>query len=349
MFNEHGQISVNLTMEILKGCGFNCTDCAVDKDFVSSDIPEQDVDDLLALLDDFKANQVRLFEFTVGPTDFVSSANGFSSFDQRLVQGLAQRYESMVLSLAMLSDHKLEQLGQSIDQLIPGKKFRLVIPATLPNLQKPKYVDALRRRVGILKGAIKEASFYHIYLNTNMVAENVELVNLDAIRTSGEANLGVRTTLEHGFGHARKGFNNLFNRDQFLRDLKLYCTLSDDLVNTMYHRPLIPIIRDAIELTYRAGKLYYTPVVIEKFHIFDPVFEIPKPWTSAAVLEFKENQYYDNLAEFVNHPECGDCCYVDSCSRGDHHAVMKYLKHDECLTSVKNRYDLNLIDTSGKH
>jgi hypothetical protein len=348
MFNEYGVISVNLTMEILKGCGFSCSDCAVQKDFTTSDIPPEDSQDLLGLLDDLRVNEVRLFEFTVGPTDFISAQNGFETFKHPLVLGLAERFESMTLSLAMLSDNRLVELGGVIDRMIPEKKFRLVIPATLKNLQKPKYVEALRRRVHLLRDSLHSAKFYQIYLNSNMVQENLNELSYETVSNSGAADLGVRTTLEHGFGHARAGFQNLFNRDRFIYDLKLYVERSKVLKDTRYQRKLIPITTDALELTYRAGKLYYTPVVIEKFHIFDPVFEIPKPWTAQAVLDFKEQLYYRMLEKYVVHPLCRDCCFVNTCALGDHHVVMDYLKHDECLTDMKNRHDMDRKDTHGE-
>lgn len=347
MFNQDGVISVNFTLEVLQGCGFSCSDCAVDKSYIKSDVSETDTADLLALLDDMKANDIRLFEFTIGPTDIVSSANGLALLEDPLVKGFAERYESLTVSLALLVSDGLDLLGKAVDKLMSGKRFRLVLPATLKNLKNKKYTDLLRTHVGILKDNLPNTSFYQIYLNTNMVKENVVDIDLETITKTANLNLGARTTLEHGFGHARAGFDNLFNRDKFLYDINAYVTMSKTLKDSQFQRMLVPSIFDAIELTFRDGKLYYTPVVIEKFHIFDPVFEIPKPWTAEGVINFKENLYYTNLEKYSSHPTCGDCCFIGNCSRGDHHAVMTYLSHDQCLTDMKNRHDLNLKNLDG--
>lgn len=86
---------------------------------------------------------------------------------------------------------------------------------------------------------------------------------------------------------------------------------------------------------YRDGKLYYVPVVNERFPIFDDYFEIPKPWTVDAVMGVKEQFYYKSLELYSDHPLCGDCPLASNCSFGDEHTIMAYLKEERCILGMK--------------
>jgi len=340
MINPFGEMPINFTVEILRGCGYSCSDCAVDKDYIKDNISDVDTDDLIKLVHDLKANGARLFEFTLGPTDFVSSDNGFSLLKHRLVETIGGEYESLTVSLTLLSDNNLELLGGMIGELIPNKRFRLVVPVLVKNLKNQKYLEVLKRRVGLIKDNLGTTTFHQLYINSNMVEENIKELSFDNLDVTGNFDFGVRTTIEHGFGHGRKDLNNLILRDKYLRDLLHYAEKINEVGDTRYCRPLVSKGVEGTDLTYRAGKLYYNPIVIEKFPCFDPFFEIPKPWTAETILEFVNNLHYENLAQFVNHPECGDCCFNNLCSINGNHTLMRYLKHDRCLVGMKNRVDL---------
>lgn len=341
MFTDFKSLFCNITLEILKGCGYSCSDCAVDKTFEQVDVPPEDVRDLLALSDDLRENGFRAFEFTLAPTDIISSDSSIATLDHPLVVGLAQRYESLVVSLSLLSDKGLVELAEKIDTIMAGKRFRLILPVTLKNLKNKKYIAALRRRVEVIRDNIKLATFYRVYLTINVMYENVDDFNVVSDDLAQNTELGVWSTVEYTFGHSRKGFNNILNGEEFKGDIAKFVSVLHSRNNTKMSRYIIPNIFDSIELVYRGGNLYYLPVVMEKFPIFDDKFIIPKPWTADAIVAFKEGMYYENLAIFADHKTCGDCCFSDNCSRGDLHTVMRHLNHDECLINMKNRWDLN--------
>ncbi|MOA01221.1 hypothetical protein D3C78_1206130 [compost metagenome] len=138
--------------------------------------------------------------------------------------------------------------------------------------------------------------------------------------------------------------DNLLVLDRFRRDLHYFTEFIKERANTKSFRPLQPAVLSGIEFTYRAGSLYSTPVLVENLPIFHPDFELPKPWSASELMSFLENRYYDNLIEFADHPECGNCCFLDNCARGDVHRIMKLVGRDTCLTGTKNRWDLILVE-----
>jgi len=341
MFPELIGMSLNLNLEILTGCGFSCPGCTVEKNFAPFELPAADTQALEAFVLDLRAQQWRLLEFKVGPTDICSSDNGFAALGHPLVKTLAQHYKALNINLAMLSTRGFEELAPLLDALMPGKKLSVTVPMTLKNIGNPKYRAVLKEHVTYFKSLLKEVDFNRVYAGFNVVEENLTHLDLEHYELAHTLDLGnVGIVVEFPFAHSRQGFNNLLNVEKFKRDLAVYSEFAKARVNTQMFRPLQPAILEGFEFTYRGGSLYTTPVLIENFPIFHPDFELPRPWTSESVLAYKQERYYDNLIEYAEHPECGNCCFLDHCARGDVHRIMKLIGKDTCLTNTRNRSDL---------
>lgn len=340
MLIDERDLAVNLTLEILQGCGYSCQDCAIDKSATSDYIAAGDDDDLLALVDGWKAQGYRLHEFTIGPTDICASQTGLSVLDTKLVKGLAQRYDSLTVSLAMLFDTQLIELAQKVEVLMAGKALRVIIPTTLKNAGNQKFMAAVKTRIGILKAFLHSCELKMVYLSINVVNASAENFTPETNRIVNNVDLGVRKLVEYVFPHSRRGFDNLMVFEEFKRDFATYVKGIQDSNNSSLNRFLIPTASDSKELTYRDGRLYYTPVLMEKFPIFAPEFEMPWPWKVDDLTTKAESDYHLNLMDKSEHPTCGDCCFLDECARGDMHTLMDFFQHEGCLINMKNRLDL---------
>jgi hypothetical protein len=345
MFSKRISQSFNLSLEILVGCKFSCPGCTVDKNYAPLELPEEDTQEILGLVEALKAEDFRLLEFKVGPTDIISSDNGHAALEHPLVVGLSKSYKALNINLAMLHTDGLVELAKLLDDLMPGKKLSVTIPMTLGNITNPKYMALLKNHIAYFQGLLKKVNFNRVYANFNIIDANLKDLTDERYTLAHEMDLGkVGIVVEFPFAHSRKGFDNLIVLDQFRRDLWQFTEFAKQRVNTPSFRPLQPAVLEGFEFTYRAGGLYSTPVLIENLPIFHPDFELPKPWTVDSVLTYKEHRYYDNLVEYSVHPECGNCCFLDQCARGDVHRIMKLVGRDDCLTNTKNRWDLLLVE-----
>lgn len=344
MFSKRISQSFNLSLEILKGCGYSCPGCTVEKNFAPVDIPEEDTQAILALAKEFSQNGWRLLEFQVGPTDIISSDNGHAALGHPLVVGLSKYYKALNINLAMLHTTGLVELAKLLDDLMPGKKLSVTIPMTLGNLTNPKYMAVLKNNIAYFRSLLKKVDFNRVYANFNVVTENLKDLTVENYELAHTMDLGVYVVVEFPFAHSRQGLDNLLVLDRFRRDLFQFTEFAKTRVNTQTFRSLQPAVLEGFGFTYRAGGLYSTPVLVENLPIFHPDFELTKPWTVDSVLSYKEHRYYDNLVEFSEHPECGDCCFLDHCARGDVHRIMKLAGRDDCLTGTKNRWDLILVE-----
>lgn len=334
--------SLNLSLEVLKGCGYSCPGCTVEKDSAPVSISEADTHALIAMAADLTANDFRLLEFRLGPTDITSAVNGMAVLQHPLVVGLAHHYRAMNISLTMLSDRGLEELAQTIDPLMAGKKLSVSIPMSLKQTGNQKYLGELRKRILYFKSLFKETDFNRIYANFNLIDDNVKHLNETNYRAAHELDLGIPVFSEFPFPHTRKGMDNLLVLNQFSRDLQQFSEFLVTQTNTKIYRPLIPNVVDGFEFVYRSGVLYHAPVVSENLPIFDTRFELSQPWTAEHVLAFREEGYYEDLVALAEYPECGECCFLDYCSRGSVKPLMDLLGRTDCLTGLRNRWDLQL-------
>lgn len=336
---------VNITLEILEGCGYSCSDCAVDKSFQPQGGSGSDTEELLRLTTSLKDLGFRPFEFTLGPTDIATSSNGLAVLNSELVAGFVEHFGSMVITLSLLGDRGLKELAETIDKVLGKKRLRVITPTTVKNITNKKYIKMLQDRLALFKSYLKEAELYASYLTINMFKDNIENFDSEYHHSAMDISLGPRTTLEYSFAHSRTGLENLLKQEEFKRDLsywtKVILDCDESFSGQIIHDPY-----DGIELGYRDNKLYYIPVVIEKFPIFDKFFEVPKPWNAEKIIGVKGKHYHDNLIKFSDHPVCGDCCHVNTCVHGDLHTVMRHLTINHCPLGVKNRLDL--VRTYGK-
>ena len=340
MFVSQSDEAFNVQLEILKDCGYSCQDCAIDKSQTSDYMRVGDDDLLIRAADEFKDHGFRLHEFTLGPTDIISSKSGLGIFDRYVVKELTQRYDSLTVSLALLFDRQLVELARTVDRVMRGKKFRLIVPLTIRNASNEKFLSLIRDRILKIKENLFETDFYMVYIGINMINASAEDFNFENNKLVHDLDVGIKQTVEYNFPHSRLGLD--LNRDGFLRDFNSFIKGIEESakVDGRYHRFLIPNIKDSIETIYHQGDLYYVPSLIEKFPIFESRFKLQRPYSPTDILQFKYDLYIENLMEYSEGDPCGDCCYVDECARGDTHTLMRRLEYTSCLLQMKNRFDL---------
>ena len=345
MLTNPDDLAFNLSLEILEGCGYSCQDCAIDKTAIvaGQDIGE-DLTALYELVADMKHRGFRTHELTIGPTDIISSSTGMKILMRPEIGNLIELYSSLTVSLALLFDRDLVEFGQLINRVLNGKKFRLIVPCTLKNAQNEKFLSMIKERIGIIRAQLTQVEFKLAYISINVVNSSARDFSAENNLAVHEIDLGVPKLVEYVFPHGRKGFDNILNVEEFKRDLASFIAGMHDCANTAVNRYLVPTISDSMEATYRNGKLYYTPVLMEKLPIFDEKFVYEKPWRAAQIIDQKVESYYANLMKFVDHRACGNCCFLDNCARGDNHLIMDHLAIDYCLVDMQNRLDLCPID-----
>lgn len=335
MFDRSGNITVNLHFEVLNNCKYNCKDCSVNKTSFLHNHINDDSSDLIELVNDLENNKILRFEFAIGPTDIISSENGFSVLQNDTVKYIIRKYSSVAISSAMLTLDKTTELSEIINETMQDKALRLVIPISFNDIHKKKYMELLKNNVAEFKRKLKRIDLRSVYLTLNMNSKNIELINNENLAKCQSIIFDTTVAFEHVFPHCRTDLKELNNRSKFINDIKMYYKKHEQC-DAKYAKRVVPFINDNLEISYMSGNLYYTPMFIERFFIFDKEFIIPKPWTFKNIIEFKQDIYYKNLDKYADHPTCGNCCFLNNCSNGDQHTIMRYINYNQCLSSSKN-------------
>ncbi|MNZ38863.1 hypothetical protein D3C78_563470 [compost metagenome] len=342
MFSERVSQTFNLGLEVLKGCGYSCAGCTVEKNFAPFDMSEEDTNDLLALLADLKSKDFRLLELKLGPTDITSADNGFQVLRHPSFRKIAEQFKVLTINMAMLHDRNLEEIAALVDEIMPGKFVNVGTPLTLKNACNDKYIEILKDRLARFQGMLKKAEFSRLYVTVNVEAGNLAQFTKEAFHKLRfmDFGSGIEKVIEFPFVAARQGFDNIIAAEQFKRDLTTFINFAKERVDSLEFITIIPGNKEGYEYTYRGGNLYSTIVLIENLTIYKDNFKLNKPWTADSLIADREEAYYGNLEKYSDHPECGDCCFLDSCSRCDVQRLMEEVGSDKCLMDMKNRWDL---------
>lgn len=341
------RLTFNMSLDILNGCAYSCVDCSVDKQYPIPTVPEEDTKQLIELAKTIKEDyDAEMFEFTVGPTDLIKSEIGLSALDHPLVTGLLEHFDSIVITLSMLSDDGLVALAKKLDEIAPGKKLRIGIPVTIKNAYNQKYLDMLRKRIKLLKDNMHKCEFYRIYTTVVMTGDSLERFNEEVVDYMSRLKLGVWQTPEWLFGHSRARFDDIITHQRFINDYKEFTRKMAGMVDSDFYIGVVPYPMDGVEVTYRDGKLYYLPYLVEKFHWWHDDLEIPKPWDVDSVLGMKDTIITDNMIDEEHSSDCDGCCHQTNCDMGDVKTIMRMLGVKKCLPDVRDRSDLILMQTN---
>ncbi len=346
MHNERVSQTFNLGLEVLKGCGYSCSGCTVDKNFADFDVPEDDARAILGLLADLKAQDWRMLELKIGPTDITSSDNGFAVLQHPVIKEIASYYKVLTLNAAMLHDRNLPELAELVDELMPGKYVNIGTPFTLKNVANEKYMAMMKERLAYFQSLLKKASFTRLYATINIEEENLKQFNPESFSLirNYDFGSGIDKVIEFPFVNARQGFDNLLIAERFKRDIKQFADFAKTRINTHEFVPLIPGVKEGYEYTYRTGKLYSTIVLVENLTLYKDKYELARPWTGERLLKHREDAYINNLVKYSEHPQCGTCCFLDHCARCDVQHLMEETGSDTCLIEMHNRWDLAHVE-----
>ena len=342
MIVDPASYTINFNLEITSGCGYNCQGCTVDKNSNNPGI-DPGLAELLPLIKDIKDNGWRTQELKVGPTDLTTATNGFTILNDPLFAEVVSHFNLLSINLAMLNDNGLQELANKLEELIPGKYLMVGTPVTLKNMTNKKYMGQLRKRFQAFKDMFKTITFTRIYMTVNVDAESLDQFSDDTFTALENTDLTENDLIEFVFTDVRRGFDNILDTEKFKRTTKVFADFILDrekrIVDSQVFARLVPRPEEGFEFTYNSGELYSTITMVETLTVFKDKFKLPKPWSLKALTEFREKQYAEGLITQMEHPECGDCCYIDNCVRNNIHLLMEEVNADKCLFDVKNRWE----------
>ena len=341
---DHSKIKIQLMLEILEGCAYNCSGCFVKrrKNYgtgVGLDLAAQLVDEL--------TEQYVLDDIIVGPTDFFSSGN--------IIQVLEDpRFRKIVDALPddgglqhncsidfFIGDERVEEVIKHIENsYLKERPFDVQIAVDLHMLDNSNVHSLIEKRLAMMEQSSIE---YEVSLLCN-ITQTVDDDVLDKI-----ANVKERwgTVVEWGPSLVRamankpdkmlgmiQGWNDsiqsVVDKDE-QRFKNEFLWLQSDTGHKNFNEVVVTVNNDS---------MYMVPFLYENSPIYHPSLEIPiGDNVLSSIMNKKHNlqlQQYQNIPNLV----CNNCEYVENCNSRLIQTIMSdVIGKNECLIN-KNIMEL---------
>lgn len=334
-FVEHRQ-RLEITLDIFRGCGHSCSGCMIDKQ-LGGDV--DDIPQLHALITEMVGAGYVAFDLGMGPTDYMSSNNTADVMQHPVFQEMAQIFHQVTFNAAFLEKDmdKYVTMCEEIDEAVPGKPIRFLMPAAPHFFKSQKFGDMITSKLEFVKEHFKSAYLNEAGFVVNCTHETVgedfdEMmkngfavdfpVDKDDILNIPYGRLPVKdmmaaqriTRMSHRISQFYSG---LSGEDERRRNPDL-CYHTGTMVN----------------LLYTGGKLYWVPFLKDDCPFLEEEFTIPRPWNMDNLLNTRHKAMERALTYLADTP-CMDCVYMSSCSEKGIINIMEQMKIKECLVGLQ--------------
>lgn len=341
---DHSKIKIQLMLEILEGCAYNCSGCFVKrrKNYgtgLGLDLAEKLVDEL--------TDEYILDDIIVGPTDFFSSGNIIQVLDdprfRKVVEALPEDggLQHNCSVDFFIGDERVEQVIKHVENsYLRERPFDVQIAVDLHMLDNSNVHSLIEKRLAMMEQSSIE---YEVSLLCN-ITQTVDDDVLDKIE-----NVRNRwgTVVEWGPSLVRamankpdkmlgmiQGWNNsiqsVVDKDE-QRFKENFIWQQSDTSHKNFNEVIVTVNND---------KLYIVPFLYENSPIYHPSFEVTvSDNVLTSIMNKKHNlqlEQYKTIPNLV----CNNCEYVENCSsRFIQTLITDVIQQNECLIN-KNVMDL---------
>jgi hypothetical protein len=343
---------LNLNFEFLKGCTFHCAGCHVNKD-QEKIIDKESSLQLINFLNEAKQNLYRPFIAFVGPTDFLVAENTVRDLSAPDVINLLNQFKRLSFQTTYLDIRNSKAVANLLNSHYANCEIEVNMVVDPARIMDDRYLSILeenkKRFVSLLSHKnVRSFGIMNVYdydqtkigdLLKDYEFMHKRVQHLFETTIDYNFSLGRKPNLSTAeFVSASERIKKLFNdsvvsdeRAQYLRFS--FGKLTDSLIERQYN--------------YLNGKLYYSPLLYERFASFDEEFAIPSKSLSISELEAFENEVISKQYKYASKmDECENCIFLGSCvDRGILFLMNKY-NVTSCLVA---KDALETINNKGRH
>ena len=348
--SDFGQYKIQVALEVLEGCSYNCPGCFVKRKGNWDPESIQKFYDLAYQLKDRK--DIILDDLVIGPTDFFGAQNlGDIVNNKMLAEAISFMHdgcrniqhncsimgslseEDIASKIQMIENSHLAEVVESWDVQIALDTRRL--------LTDKDYLRACDERVETFR---KSKLDYEISIATN-ITDGIEDTIYDAIDFVRDRYLTVIEVLpsvvrsfHRGSAHSDKLFRWNAMLDKLAEDPVRFKTkfhfLQGDISHKAYQYSIVNI---------HGGNYYMAPFIYENAQIYNKDFNIELSDDIVdSILKYKHNVVQSQIDESGN-KECGSCKYLNVCS---HRLIPKVMdvSFDSRKECILNKNVISLYD-----
>lgn len=330
---------LNLNFEFLKGCTFNCRGCHVNKD-EHKVIGKKETDGLLNFLSSSQKNLYNPFIAFIGPTDFLVAENTVSVLSDKRVVEIFNKFKRLSFQTTYLNTDNMGPIVEVLNKYYKNCEIEVNMVVDPSRIMDDRYLNILElnkdrflknlNREGVRSFGIMNVYDYDktkisdLLKNYEFMHKRVE--HLFETTIDYNFSIGRKPDLTaNEFSKAASRIKKLFNdsvvsseKAQYLRFS--FGKLTDSLIERQYN--------------FLNGKLYFSPLLYERFASFNPEFEIPSENLNIDDVEaFEDSMILKQYGHATEMTECQDCIFLGSCVDRGILFLMKTYGVKDCLVA----------------
>lgn len=332
---------LNINFEILNGCKFKCKGCFVEKN-AQTPFLQQNLEGLEQTLDSFSKNSYQPFLAFLGPTDFLVSSNLEVIFKNYEFVKLLKRFKRIVfqttfadisnseLAIRILKEHFSEhelEINTVFEPFLINNK--VAVEKILKN--RKEFLTQLAR------DDVRSFTIFNVYNYED--AKQAHLLK-DYEKMDTMVKDIFKTTIDYNFSSGR---NKDLNGFDFLKLTDTAKNLFDSSIvdeeSAKNLRFSFGKIHDSlleVQLNYRGGAYYYSPLLYERFVSFNEDLKISEQELSSMAYEkYQRDITLEQYRYSAQTESCENCGFLGACVDRGILKLMKMYEVDECIVAKK--------------
>lgn len=344
---EASHFYLNINFEILNGCKFKCRGCHVEKN-AQSPIDTKEFNNLSMLLRDFGNSLYLPFIAFVGPTDFLSADNFISSFTRPEVISLFHNFKRLSLQTTYLDISKAKEIAAILSEHYSDMEIEINIVVDPARIMEDGYLKIIESNKATFLSylGLKDVRSFGIMNVYDYDDTKIPELLRDYDFMHNRVKHLFETTIDYNFsmGRSKDLSNEEFLELTFrIKNLFNSSIVSDDKAE--YLRFSFGKLTDSLierQYNYRNGKLYYSPLLYERFVTFKDEFEVPLLENKASEIEeFEMKVQLQQYEKATGMDECESCAFLGSCIDRGILFMMDTYKTKKCLVAKKALFAVN--------
>lgn len=334
---------LNINFEVLNGCKLRCPGCHVDRQGQSA-LSSQDFENFDKLLSQLKGSLYAPFIAFVGPTDFLSADNFLSIFADEDFKELIHNFKRLSLQTTYLESRNMEAAAKLLRDHYSDMEIEFNLVVDPAKIMDDNYLAMIQRNKTNFLSLVGREDVRSFGIMNVYDYDQTKIPELLRDYDFMHKRVGhlFETTIDYNFSFGRnpdisnEEFIVLTNRIKNLFDSSL---ASPDISEnkSSYLRFSFGRLSDSLierQYNYRNGKLYYSPLLYERFVSFRDNFEVPlKDFSVEEIEQFEMQVQMNQYALATDKDECESCTFLASCIDRGILMLMDTFETKKCLVA----------------
>ena len=330
-----GFLGLNLFLEVLNSCSWNCPGCFVNKSNRAEEFLAADVERLSSLCDEYQAKGHPLQRLFVGPTDFLTATNFTELSQSKEFKHLANRFDILTMYSTLLGDiGNFRERFSKIKSVHPN--IKVIVPVMAKNvLEQSSYVERLKERLQLLKDefGIDDIQFaFNLLPKDNQSFLKISELFLAEFGIKPEYNLSFSRSLD-----LTSDREEIYSKLQFVYNQLDFSIGRDGGAEETVEDWFVRI------LVYREGQLFHMPLLLDPYINFDSRFVHTEDWNYEGLQKHESQLVLESYQSLDQLPECGTCEFLGLCSHLGINRLMMRMGEKRCIAPKGHFEDANEV------